>query len=1085
MEWYHINRNFTSVDIDIEGTPPVDILDLESARLTEIVRGEPVTLYTNANETYVIEKEAIAIGYSNTTAEAVWNAAVGALQEVRQYPGEIREHVGWVRGTRSEGDKWGAYLWAAQNKITFKSSETDWWISPSYGVPVKITNVLVGTLGDYGSMTTNVDVGPYLSAATNAFPGTNQAEDKHYRVDITNVFYELIVPDIWITPRDAAAMVEGDSVQFAVTGTNILQGVTWSLSPTNFEGCAAIQYSTAWQADVSPGNVVTNYKVRATSVDSTNFYDEVMLTVLKVDIVETNIYMAVTNTTALHLTSDSSTNVQWEITPTVQAGASIVGSSIGASIVFNAGSVPTNYTVRAYAVDYTNCYDTCTVTVVKVDMEIYRPKVIDPAESVIPADSEMTTGSVTFVNLDNDDNDSKFDYNGTGTHDDVVAGGDDELVKVKLKIQPNNITQGQVKLLATAGAGNIAVWTNNNKSASSSYTLGTMLNIPDDLAVEGDSLVKTLWVEGVSAQTVQKGTTLKTEYTVGGTTCDDAAALTVVGVDQILWQGKANSVSDTSTLDADPNWPSGLTPNAVRVFPDARVVGGSVEADPRDKADVEVTLTVEPPQEIKIYLKSFDMDDPTSATTPVDDEASEEDNRGTSPAKAGQFIGETNGVKELVFPVNVKIMNCDFQVTMQPGDNFRVVANGDKDFLAQLENKDSVQDVGANESEKNANKQRICNKDMTGTPAEREIRIAGDYAADTLTVWRFLHVEVDSMTAPPTTGDEKNTVNGNVTAVEGNGSIAQQVSLSVNLKTGLTPQDNSENLSSTTNNGRFENGWVQIGSGSGTPGETTTTNLLGNGDDYVRKDSGIDIPARVSKTGESDVDGKVIAWSGSTFTLSVSSGTLSTNYNGGILNVAGVTTTVYTVSTNGGVNTITVPAPPTIPFVIHDDDDDSILPRLPNVEQVIYALAEVFVSPQYDVGDTNTAVAFIRNVPLVVGDILAAQDWDSKAQNADRYWVGYVLSCFQGAVSIRDRDPNTEDTGFGVTPDGAGGCLIYLEVHRSGEGVVSPVAEEQDTIVHELGHALGRGVAEPVTDGSSRYLPASLNDIRNATRPWP
>ena len=715
------------------------------------------------------------------------------------------------------------------------------------------------------------------------------------------------------------------------------------------------------------------------------------------------------------------------------------------------------------------------MSILSVDLEIYKPKVVDPAEPMIPEADELSKGSVTFVNLDNDDNDSKFDHGGAST-DDEVTGGDDELVKVKLKIRPSSLTQGQVKLLATAGAGNIAVWTNNTKAAASAYTLGTVLNVPGDFTVEGDSLVKTMWVEGISAHTAQQGTKLKMEYTISGTTCEDAAALTVVGVDQISWEGKSNSLNDNDTLDADPNWPGGLTPNALRVFPDARLVSGSVEANPRDKVTAEVTLTVAPPHQIKLYLESFDTDDPTADTLPVDDEANEEDNRGTSPAKAGQFTGESGGVLELVFPENVKTTNCEFQVTMQPGDNFRIVANGDKDFLSRLENKDSAS--GAS----NADKQRICNKDVTGTLSEREIRFPGNYASDVLTVWRFLHVEIDSMAAPPTTGAEKNTADGKLTGVVGNGTVAQRVNLNINLKTGFTPQDNSDNLTAGTGNGRFENGWIKIGSGGGTPGQTQTSALQGNGDDYVRKDAGIEIPAVVSKIGQSDVSGKVIAWSGSTFTLSVSSGTLSTNYNGGTLNVAGVSATITTVS---GTNVVNVTAAPTIPFVLHDDDDDSIMPRLPNTGQMPLALAQGFVVPLYDVGDTNVAVTFARNVPLVHANIVAVQDWDSRAMNADRFWVAYVLSCFQGDVSIRDRDPNTENRGFGVTPSGDGGCLVFLEVHRSGEGIATPTAEEQDTVVHELGYAVGRQGTEPVTDGASRYVPTYLNAIRAASRPWP
>ena len=143
----------------------------------------------------------------------------------------------------------------------------------------------------------------------------------------------------------------------------------WTLIPDlSGSGGAEFQSSGAFQAEITPGNVRTNYKVRATSKDNPSFYDEVNLQVWKIDIVETNIYIAISNTVSLHLTPDSSADAQWAVIPSVQDGANIQGSSVGTSIVINAGSIPTNYMVKAYAPDFSNCYDTCSVTVLKVDI---------------------------------------------------------------------------------------------------------------------------------------------------------------------------------------------------------------------------------------------------------------------------------------------------------------------------------------------------------------------------------------------------------------------------------------------------------------------------------------------------------------------------------------------------------------------------------------------------------------------------------------------------------------------------------------------------------------------------------------------
>ena len=629
-------------------------------------------------------------------------------------------------------------------------------------------------------------------------------------------------------------------------------------------------------------------------------------------------------------------------------------------------------------------------------------------ESLVPDEDELTQGSVTFVNLDNDDNDDQFDYDGQYS-DAIVIGGDNELIPIKLKIQSSSWFSGIARLTATTGTTDIAVWASSNKAALSEYTLGTNMSLWSDFSYESNCYVKTLWVEGISPHTVQQGTRLKLEFEIGTNTCDDEVALTIIGIDSISWKGKANSVTDGDTLDSDTNWPSGLSPDSWRVFPGARAVGGTVETIARDKVDVEVSLTVAPPSEIKLYLKSFDVDDPTASTNAVDDETTADDNRGTTPAQNGQFTGESGGIVELVFPPNVQTTNGEFHTTMQPGDNFRVVANGDTNFLATLINNDVAQDSGATEADKNANKQRIVCTNMTGSLSDQEIRSPGNYASDVLTVWRFLHVEVDSMAAPPATGAEMNTVDGTLTAIVGNGTVAQRAFLNINLNTGLTPQDPSANLSGT-GNGRFENGWIKIGAGIGTPGETQTIDLLGNGDDYVRNDGGIDIPVLVSKTGQPDVSGSVIAWGSTLFSINVSAGILSTNYNGGTLNVAGVTAAITSVTTNGGNNTITVAAAPTIPFVLHDDDISGDIPD-PDISGMDPIWSVAYIKPIADTGCDTTNATFHLYSPSTSFNTHANESRGTP-YSSDFYWAIMIKCGFQTDIN-EDNDPDYEGTWRG------------------------------------------------------------------------
>ena len=184
-----------------------------------------------------------------------------------------------------------------------------------------------------------------------------------------------------------------------------------------------------------------------------------------------------------------------------------------------------------------------------------------------------------------------------------------------------------------------------------------------------------------------------------------------------------------------------------------------------------------------------------------------------------------------------------------------------------------------------------------------------------------------------------------------------------------------------------------------------------------------------------------------------------------------------------GSSKVTVEREPTIPFVLHDDDDDSILPKMPDTGQVGAALSPCFIISVYDVGISRDDVPFKRNVARDNSAITSVQQGDSRSLNSQSFWVAYILECYQGDVSLRDHDPSTEVSGFGVTPGNSGGSLIFLETHRISEGVYNPIAEEQDTVVHELGHAVGRLDAEPVTNGSSQYEAIYMDAIRKTLKP--
>ena len=466
--------------------------------------------------------------------------------------------------------------------------------------------------------------------------------------------------------------------------------------------------------------------------------------------------------------------------------------------------------------------DSVNMTVVEVNLTIHKPRVIDSDEAPIPEADELDKGAQTFVNLDNDDQDDSFD---TGTSDTIVLG-EDEMTKLILELKPASLTDGNVILSAIVGAEDVKVWKAATKNEE--YTFG------DDLTLSGLTAGKLeLWVEGIKPHTTQQATKLEMVYDQLPST-SDRVALTIIGIKSMVFKGKGNSLTDTDELDVDPNFPAGLGVVGLRVFSDSRneASSGISPGPARDKVDVEVVLTVAPIEDAILHFRSFDVDDPTSATAPVDNDTATgppHDNRGSAPAHAGKIVGSNaDGILAQTFGAGESMKTFEFQTTMQPGDNFRLAGNGDPDFIGDLVAKDTR--FGGN----NADGQRIINEQMTNSAfADREVRDAGKYATDTLTVWRFMHVENDSMAAPPA---NVNHVTGAFLDFESATNVATNVTEMINSN--VVFSDGSPDLDgqgtngdssppvATHGDGRFENGTVVLGTASPTATVAVTASGL-------------------------------------------------------------------------------------------------------------------------------------------------------------------------------------------------------------------------------------------------------------------
>jgi hypothetical protein len=220
------------------------------------------------------------------------------------------------------------------------------------------------------------------------------------------------------------------------------------------------------------------------------------------------------------------------------------------------------------------------------------------------------------------------------------------------------------------------------------------LEVPVQLDATGSGTSDIHFVKGVNP-----GVTFVEGCSVLG--CLLPFGVTVVGIADVNF-----SVID-SPLDTNPNPGGGL-----RIYPDKES-----PQDPVERRTVRVqAITIPQAAGLPVSFRSFDVDDPFSDDRPVDSNGPEgDDNRGEPVlGSLNASVAETDasGVAETVFTVSMK-----------PGDNFKVAAACDATYLEGLV----------------AEGVELRDADGNFLPTDQ----GSD--SEMLTVWRRLHVEVDSM----------------------------------------------------------------------------------------------------------------------------------------------------------------------------------------------------------------------------------------------------------------------------------------------------------------------------------------------------
>lgn len=652
---------------------------------------------------------------------------------------------------------------------------------------------------------------------------------------------------------------------------------------------------------------------------------------------------------------------------------------------------------------------------IRLDLDIFR---LDGTEMRDDEggnpDDEENIGSMNCVNADNDDKSVDFDI------DEPEVAGEDDLVRMVAR-RPVGSLAGHVELKIIRGANKVKVWATPTKRVL--VVLPAVYSVAD--------LPREFWIEGIEGSAQQRDVVFELSP-VNFEGVPDRVALTVIQFAQMAWIGQRNSLNNDNALDADPHVPGWA--GARRVFPDAR----STTEAARDRVTLSVKLTVEPVENLDVFLRAFDIDDPAAHdphVDPNDDGSSgtypntsigytaDEDNRGRVGGKASGLITgqDADDIARLTFPAGSKEKTTEFQVTKQPGDNFRIAAACDRDFVLDFRNRDQ------------RDQEKIVDRNN-----EKEIPDSGKRVTPVLTVWRRLHVERDSMRAFSSLNwwntPNENTVTGRVTAVRVTGAVC------------------APGLKVT---------------------ELTIDQRLDQANQYIN-------------------------------------GSIFVEGAGGFLNLP-----VLANSQGAPPNFVSVCGTPAgrLParFRLHDDDDDSILPRVPDTGWMQDSdaagdnlFAPAYIRPIYDGGgnsrndennialDVNTLDA---EVPGQIGN-------GKNATGTNDFWVSYIQSAFQGEPD-GDWDPGTPDpvrdarAVLGVTL--LDGSILYQETitdiarhPRAVANGASRPAIERATAVHEVGHQLSadhpdgaimdRGwptrVAIP-----RRFSNASENRIRSTRRP--
>jgi hypothetical protein len=767
--------------------------------------------------------------------------------------------------------------------------------------------------------------------------------------------------------------------------------------------------------------------------------------------------------------------------------------------------------------------DFVTVYVYSMQLSIFKPLFMTGGSEVMVPDAiKKTIGAQTMVNIDNDDCDDKFDNT-----DNSVVGGDDEFIKIRVTMNvdlpgfaANNAENrsplqyvAKVFLAGNSTATGVKFWKSANKSAGEFFLGSSELNLE---AAGATSYQGFIWAEGTDGHNTQRQTQLKAKASSDNTPLcmdEDIVSLTVLAVKSIEWEGiengyTGNGKNNSNTLDDSPI--ASGAPNK-RVFPEKKYISGTTLTNVKDIVKLKVTLSTTPIEEIKIYLRPFDIDDPSVETAFVDPNDLgtsssyagsagltyniDDDNRGgvnytfastlNVTTKYGHFISSgvfptspTSGIYSI--SINSISFSTDYKISKYPGDNFRVAAYSDLDFMKNLRNIDQY------------DQHKIVDKCTGVNSGCKEIEMI--YMSPILTSFRTLHIEVDGMKRAEVVSDNQNqdirqAFITNFDSPTTNSGEVQILSGLVDVSGGSDVTITNNLIGETNINlGRFQGGLVKIGNLNFKINATLLPKIelskIGTNPNVWPSFGGLIVTLKKGSNILNVTVQKIVKLSNGEFEVYIPTTPTLPDYVGGTAGIVGGSAPIILLP-NSNTNYLRVfkLASIRMPVKVVDDDNINLLPfdllSEPNAQSILKSdFMESYIDPVLDGGgnlsfNNSEQIEFLKNLPTGTATSTLNTYYEVFSQskemetpvNLETYWVSYVVIGWQPRL-YEDFDPYIEGASPGLTPyysntvncNDVSGSLdmsfLSIETIRD-NNTTSGITRIGKITSHEIGHQLG------------------------------